>query len=319
MISHKEIHTIGICGLGQMGAAAAVSFKRAGYCVLAWDQDQAQLAAIAKRAGELEVWLDEHGSPPLRPGGSIEAVTGPGFLDKEASIIMDCIYEDQAQKVDLFKSFPGLKSRGGLFITTTSGLSITDMGRLSGIGPLLTGAHFWNPPHLMPLVEVIRGEETLDSVFETIVSLIDSIGKLPIRVNIDVPGFIGNRMLHALWREAISLVEKGIADPNDIDLVAKLTFGLRLPVLGPIENMDIVGLDLIERIHDYLLEDIADNHQPSPLLRDMVRQGQRGLKDERGFYDWGSRDAETLLDKRDKQILHQLAYIAELERMKAEG
>ena len=319
MHSVDKIHTIGICGLGQMGAAAAVSFKRGGYRVLAWDHDNTQVAALPLKAQELEVWLDDHGSPPLQPGGFIEPVPDPKSIDEKADLVMDCIDEYMTQKVELFRRFPALKNREGLFITTTSGLSITEMGRLSGAGSLITGTHFWNPPHLMPLVEVIRGQDTLDSVFEVIVSLIESIGKVPVRVNIDVPGFIGNRMLHALWREAISLVEKGIADPEDIDLVAKLTFGLRLPVLGPIENMDIVGLDLIERIHNYLLEDIADNHQPSQLLSDMVQAGQLGLKRDKGFYDWKRRDAQDLIENRDRQIIHQLAYLADLERLKDEG
>jgi 3-hydroxybutyryl-CoA dehydrogenase len=315
----EMIQTIGICGLGQMGSAAAVSFKRAGYRVLAWDLDEAQISLLPQTAGILEAWLEEFRTRPFRPGGTIEPVADPTFIDENADVIMDCITEDMAEKVDLFRRFTGCKDREGLFITTTSGLSITEMGRLSGCGPLITGTHFWNPPHLMPLVEVIRGEETLDSVFETIVQLIESIGKLPVRVNLDVPGFIGNRMLHALWREAISLVEKGIAAPEDIDLVAKLTFGLRLPVLGPIENMDLVGLDLIEKIHRYLLEDIADNHQPSQLLLDMVREGHLGLKSDKGFYDWEERNAQDLIERRDQQIIHQLATIAEFERRKAEG
>ncbi len=314
-----EIQTIGICGLGQMGSAAAVSFKRAGYRVLAWDLDETQITLLPKTAGVLEGWLDESRIPPLRPGGAIEPVADPTYIDENADVIMDCITEDMAEKVDLFQRFTQCRDREGLFITTTSGLSITEMGRLSGCEPLITGTHFWNPPHLMPLVEVIRGEDTLDPVFETIVQLIESIGKLPVRVNRDVPGFIGNRMLHALWREAISLVEKGIAAPEDIDLVAKLTFGLRLPVLGPIENMDLVGLDLIEKIHQYLLEDIADNHQPSQLLQDMVQEGHCGLKSDKGFYDWQERNAQDLIERRDYQIIHQLATIADRERLKDEG
>jgi 3-hydroxybutyryl-CoA dehydrogenase len=302
-----------------MGSAAAVSFKRAGYRVLAWDRDEAQISLLPQTAGKLEAWLDEFLTPPLWPGGTIEPVADPTFIDENADVIMDCITEDMVEKVDLFRRFTGFKDREGFFITTTSGLSITEMGRLCDCGPLITGTHFWNPPHLMPLVEVIRGEDTLDSVFETIVQLIESIGKLPVRVNLDVPGFIGNRMLHALWREAISLVEKGIAAPEDIDLVAKLTFGLRLPVLGPIENMDLVGLDLIEKIHQYLLKDIADNHQPSQLLLDMVREGHLGLKSDKGFYDWEERNAQDLIERRDQQIIHQLATIAEFERRKAEG
>jgi 3-hydroxybutyryl-CoA dehydrogenase len=313
MNSVQNIHTIGICGVGQMGASAAVSFKRSGYRVLAWDHDPAQLGALHRTMDTLEHWLDQNLGPASREGGTIQTKADPGPIDEQADIILDCIAEDMAHKVELFKRFPGCRDRGGLFITTTSGLSITEMGRRSGCGHLLAGTHFWNPPHLMPLVEVIRGEDTPEHVIDRVCQLVESIGKTPVRVNRDVPGFIGNRLLHALWREAISLVEKGIATPEDVDLVARLTFGLRMPVVGPLENMDLVGLDLIEKIHQYLLDDLADNHGPSEYITERVQQGHLGVKRGQGFYDWRSRKAEELIQRRDKQIVRQLRYLHELE------
>lgn len=313
MNSTQTIQVIGICGVGQMGAAAVVSFKRAGYRVLAWDRDARQLATLNSVIDSLEAWMEQHLGPPLRQGGIVEPVVDPDLIDQQADAILDCIIEDMTQKAKLFKRFPALKEREGIFMTTTSGLSITEMGRRSGCGKLLAGTHFWNPPHLMPLVEVIRGEDTPDYTVDTACELVKSIGKTPVRVNQDVPGFIGNRLLHALWREAITLVERGIATPQDIDLVARLTFGLRMPAVGPLENMDLVGLDLIERIHGYLLADLADNHGPSEYLADRVGQGLLGIKSGRGFYDWDKRSAEELIQRRDKQIVHQLDYLHELE------
>lgn len=312
MSSTQSIRVIGICGLGQMGAAAVVSFKRAGYRVLAWDHDAQQLAALSSVSDGLETWMEQHLGPALRPGGSVEPVADPLLIDQQADAILDCIVEDMAQKVELFQRFPALKERGGLFMTTTSGLSITEMGRRADCGKLLAGTHFWNPPHLMPLVEVIRGEDTPDHIVDITCELINSIGKTPVRVNRDVPGFIGNRLLHALWREAIALVERDIATPQDIDLVAKLTFGLRMPAVGPLENMDLVGLDLIERIHSYLLADLADNHDPSEHLASLVGRGHLGMKSGQGFYDWEDRSAEELIQQRDKQIVYQLDYLSKL-------
>ncbi len=312
MNSAPDFHTIGVCGVGQMGAAAAVSFKRAGYRVLAWDHDPAQLDALPSMVEALETWLDRHGEPAVRTGGSISTQASPEPIDEQADVVLDCIVEDMDQKVALFRLFTGSIERNAIFITTTSGLSVTHMGRQSGCGHLLAGTHFWNPPHLMPLVEVVRGEDTPESVMDRVCQLIESIGKIPVRVNRDVPGFIGNRLLHALWREAISLVERGIATPEDIDLVARLTFGLRMPAVGPLENMDLVGLDLIERIHQYLLEDLADNHGPSKYLTDRVRLGRLGVKSGAGFYDWSSRGADELIERRDKQIVQQLRYLKNL-------
>ncbi len=280
---------------------------------MAWDHDPAQLNALKATVERLESWMDQNIGPATREGGSVQTQADPAPIDEQADVILDCIAEDMAQKVELFKRFPGCRDRGGLFTTTTSGLSITEMGRRSGYGHLLAGTHFWNPPHLMPLVEVIRGEDTPDHIIDRACHLVESIGKRPVRVNRDVPGFIGNRLLHALWREAISLVEKGIATPEDVDLVARLTFGLRMPVVGPLENMDLVGLDLIEKIHQYLLADLADNHGPSEYLTDRVQQGHLGVKSGQGFYDWQSRKAKELIQRRDKQIIHQLNYLRQHE------
>jgi 3-hydroxybutyryl-CoA dehydrogenase len=312
MKSVKDIAVIGICGVGQMGASAAVCFKRAGYRVLAWDHDPMALDALHTTADELEAWLDRHSDIQPHPGGEILTVASPEALDQEVDVLLDCIREEMDQKVSLLKQFPASRERQAIFLTTTSGLSITEMGRLSGCGELLVGTHFWNPPHLMPLVEVIRGGDTPEPVIDTVCQLVESIGKIPVRVKRDVPGFVGNRLLHALWREAISLVEQGVASPEDIDRVARLTFGLRLPAIGPLENMDLVGLDLIERIHQYLLDDLADNHAPSELLSENVRQGRLGMKSGQGFYDWSSRSGGALIERRDQQIIHQLKFLKEL-------
>ena len=199
---------------------------------------------------------------------------------------------------------PAPGERDAIFVTTTSGLSITELGRRSGTGPRLAGTHFWNPPHLMPLVEVIRGADTTEEALDSVTATVRSIGKIPVRVNQDVPGFIGNRLLHALWREAINLVERGIASPEDIDRVARLTFGLRLAAVGPLENMDLVGLDLIERIHQYLLADLSDAHGPLPVLAERVADGRLGMKSGAGFYDWQVRDGPGLIARRDRQIVH---------------
>ena len=308
MARMKRIRTVGICGVGQMGVAAAVAFKRAGYQVLVWNHRPERLAELPAKTDVLERWLDDHGRHALAVGGSIEPRPELGAIDATADAVLDCIVEDVEEKVNLFKRLPLCIDREAVFMTTTSGLSITEIGQGSGCGHLLAGTHFWNPPHLMPLVEVIRGAETPDGLMDTVCALVEAIGKVPVRVEKDIPGFIGNRMLHALWREAISLVERGIASPADVDLVARLTFGLRLPAVGPLENMDLVGLDLIETIHQYLLADLADDHGPSPCLRERVATGRLGMKSGQGFYDWHQRDPEELLERRDRQIVHQLDF-----------
>ena len=304
--------TLGVCGIGQIGAAVAVSFMRAGYRVLLWARNPQKLEAVQQTLDGLAAWMDEHVGPSPRSDGRIERVEDLSAIDEQAELVMDGIAEDMAQKVDLFCRLPGCARREAIFITTTSGLSITQLGRESGRGHLLVGTHFWNPPHLMPLVEVIRGEDTPTDLIDRVCALVESIGKIPVRVNRDVPGFIGNRLLHALWREATNLVQRGIASPADIDRVARLTFGLRLPALGPLENMDLVGLDLIKSIHDYLLADLSADQATLAVHEAMVRRGDLGMKSGKGFHDWQQRDGEELIEQRDRQIVHQLAYLKEL-------
>ena len=295
-----------------MGAAAAVCYKRSGYETILWDNDHEKLDTIEDRLSGLESWLDHHVGPAPVEGGQYRKGSLRS-IDQEADLVMDCIVEDMAPKAELFGSLPKAIERQAIFITTTSGLSITELGRRSGTGHLLAGTHFWNPPHLMPLVEVVRGEDTPDQVLEQVTEVVKAIGKIPVRVNRDVPGFIGNRLLHAMWREAIYLVQERIATPEAVDLVSRLTFGLRMPAVGPLENMDLVGLDLIERIHTYLLADLSGAKQPLQGLADRVKQDNLGLKTGRGFYDWKDRDGDKLIERRDAQIVNQLDFLKKLD------
>lgn len=305
----NTIKTIAICGIGQMGAAAAVSFQRAGYDVLLWARNEEKLRATRATLDRLNAWMDEQLGPPLRPLGQIQLEPNLANIDGRVDLIMDCIAEDLDQKAALLRRFEQSVARGAVFISTTSGLSITEMGRRSGVGHLLAGAHFWNPPHLMPLVEVIRGEQTPDWVMDRVCELVTDIAKIPVRVERDVPGFIGNRLLHAMWREAIHLVEQGVASPVDIDRVARLTFGLRQPAVGPFENMDLVGLDLIHTIQRYLFPALAVDSQPQVPLKARLQDAALGMKTGHGFYNWHSRDPDALLELRDRQIIHQLQFL----------
>jgi 3-hydroxybutyryl-CoA dehydrogenase len=227
-------------------------------------------------------------------------------LDGESDLVVEGVAEDMAVKVSLWKALAGAASRGAILCSSTSGLSISGMGMLSGFPAQVIGTHFWNPPHLMPLVEVVAGAATAEETVQTTLRFCRDIGKQPVRVNIDAPGFIGNRMLHALWREAIDIVDRGIASAEDVDTVAKLTFGLRMPVVGPLENMDLVGLDLIQTIHRYLLADLSGNRGPGRLLDELVQNGQLGMKSGTGFYDWRKREPAALIEARDRQIAREL-------------
>ena len=166
------------------------------------------------------------------------------------------------------------------------------------------GTHWWNPPHLIALVEVIRTADTSEAAMSVVMELLAGAGKTPVRVEKDVPGFIGNRLQHALWREAISLVERGICDAAAVDAVVKASFGRRLAVLGPLANADLVGTDLTLAIHDTVLADIEASPAPSPLMRRMVAQRRLGMISGAGVQTWSPDQAQAL---REKVVAHLLA------------
>jgi 3-hydroxybutyryl-CoA dehydrogenase len=164
------------------------------------------------------------------------------------------------------------------------------------------GTHFWNPPYLVPLVEVVPGAGTSPEAVDSVYDILKKAGKHPVRVRRDVPGFVGNRLQHALWREAISIVDQGIADAATVDEVIKNGFGIRLPVLGPLETADMVGLDLTLQIHDYILRHLDRSVEPAPVLRDKVERGDLGFKTGRGFQEW----SEQSIERSRKQLLEHL-------------
>jgi 3-hydroxybutyryl-CoA dehydrogenase len=150
------------------------------------------------------------------------------------------------------------------------------------------GTHWWNPPFLVPLVEVIGTEWTDAACITDVIALLTAVGKTAVHVRKDVAGFIGNRLQHALWREAISLVEQGICDAETVDIVVKASFGRRLAVLGPLENADLVGTDLTLAIHETVLPEICSTPGPSAYLRDLVAAGKLGMKSGEGFRTWSA-------------------------------
>jgi 3-hydroxybutyryl-CoA dehydrogenase len=159
------------------------------------------------------------------------------------------------------------------------------------------GTHWWNPAYLIPLVEVVQAEATDPEVVERMLRLLAAAGKTPVHVRRDVPGFVGNRLQHALWREAFRLVEDGVCDAETVDVVVKSSFGRRLGVLGPIENADLVGLDLTLAIHEYLLPDLDRTPGPAAVLRDKVARGELGMTTGRGLRIWGEGEAAAVRER----------------------
>jgi 3-hydroxybutyryl-CoA dehydrogenase len=302
--------TVGICGIGQMGAASAIAFERAGHRVLLWARNRQKLEEVQSSLCHLRTWSVEN-LGATSAAGTIESTSDLEQIDAESDIVLDCIVEIMSEKTALLRRFSKAVQRDALFLSATSALSITEMAQQSGLASRLVGAHFWNPPHLIPIVEMVRGDQTDPAKLADACELMKQIGKLPI-VCKDVPGFVGNRILHAMWREALWMIDNDVCSAQDIDTIVRMTFALRLPLLGPVENMDYVGLDATLRLQKYMGPYLANNQTPAECLVRRVDEGHLGAKSGQGFYDWSQRDIHDVIAKRDAQIVRQLDFLREL-------
>ena len=205
---------------------------------------------------------------------------------KNADLVIEAVFEDMKIKRETFAKLEARCRPDTIFCTNSSVMSPSEISAELKHRERFVGTHFWNPGHLIPLVEVVKSDASSEETAQTVMEVLRSVGKKPVLCKKDVPGFIANRMQHALWREAISIVEHGIADAATVDEAVKYSFGLRLPQLGPMENADMVGTDLTYNIHDYILKDLEDSHEPSPLLRQLGDEGKIGFKTGEGFQKW---------------------------------
>ncbi len=203
-----------------------------------------------------------------------------------ADLVFECVFENLELKQDIFRQLEEICREDTIFATNTSVMSPTLISKKLQKKARFVGTHFWNPAYLIPLVEVVIAEGTDFETAQDVIRFLNEAGKKAVLCRKDVPGFIANRMQHALWREAISIVEQGIADAETVDEAVKYSFGLRLPQLGPIENADMVGVDLTWNIHDYVLEYLEDSKEPSPLLKNLKEHGNLGFKTGKGFREY---------------------------------
>jgi 3-hydroxybutyryl-CoA dehydrogenase len=212
---------------------------------------------------------------------------------KDADFIIECAPEVMEIKQDLFAEIEYYCHNDTILATNTSVMSVTEIAAKCKRKDRVVGAHFWNPGHLIPLVEVVRTEHSDERYIEATMKLMTDCGKKPILCKKDVPGFVANRLQHALWREAFYMVQEGIADPATVDDACKYGPGLRWSVLGPMENSDMVGIQLSYNIQSYILKHLADNHTASPCLQEMLDKGNTGFASGKGWQEWTPEETEA--------------------------
>jgi 3-hydroxybutyryl-CoA dehydrogenase len=288
---------IGVLGAGLMGHGIAQVFALAGHAVTIYDPVAASLEQVRTRiaANLRDLGDDETAAQRVQPCTDLAQAV------READFVVEAVPEDLEIKRKLFRETEALVRHDTILASNTSVIPITAIMQDLHERSRALGTHWWNPPFLVPLVEVIGTQWTSRAAIDWTMLLHAAAGKKPAHVKKDVAGFIGNRLQHALWREAIALVEQGICDAETVDTVIKAAFGRRLAVLGPLENADLVGTDLTLAIHKTVLPAIDSRPAPSPYLERLVAEGKLGFKSGEGFRTWTPQQQAEL---RAKVVAH---------------
>jgi len=309
-----DIRTVAVIGAGTMGAGIAGVFARAGHTVQVQDLDDAAL-----ERGRL---LLDAGQQALVEADLVTAQQARAATDRiafgtdleaacqGADLLIEAAPEDLELKRKLFARFDALCPPHAVLASNTSGLSITRIAAATGRPGQVAGVHFWNPPHLIPLVEVTRGADTTDQTAELLRDLVEQVGKRPILVRSDVPGFVGNRLQFAVFREALHILAEGIASAEDIDTAMTAGPGLRYGFIGPLRTADLGGLDVFCAISSYLFAELESGADVPALLRDLVDTGQLGAKSGRGFYPYAGGEQSQIIAARDRTLLGFLKVLA---------
>ena len=309
-----DISKVVVVGTGVMGSGIAQVFAQQGFSVTVNDLNEDILQKAKKRI-ENNLYLF-HQEGVLSKGdlkGALQNLTFSSQLDEISGvdIVVEAIPEQIKLKQALFQKLDKMFSSEVILATNTSGISISLIASVTKRPDRVVGMHWWNPPYIIPVVEIIKGGKTKEEIVEAVRELVVRLKKKPVLVKKDIPGFLGNRMQYALMREAVHLLEEKVASAEDIDTMVKAGFGFKFPVIGPLETIDMAGMDIFYNVSQYLYKELDSSKQPQKLVEEKVRQKKLGMKTEEGFYDYKKIDSNKLNQERVKKyisLLKELGY-----------
>jgi 3-hydroxybutyryl-CoA dehydrogenase len=290
---------ISVIGAGLMGHGIAAIFAAAGYRVAVHDAFPGTLDSAPERIARIFELLGQD------PAGLENLSYHASFEDAvaQADFVFEAAPEKPELKQQIFEHLGRAAPAKAVLCTNTSAIPIHVVGQHVADKSRVIGTHFWNPPHLVPLVEVVQSEATRADVVDRTMKLFETVGMSPVHVKRDIPGFIGNRLQHALKREAIALVANGVCDAETVDRVVKEGFGARLAVLGPLEQSDLVGLNLTLDIHRTLIKDLDHRPGPDPYLEAKVAAGELGMSVGQGFRKWTPEQAAEVRHRLNQYLV----------------
>ncbi len=309
-MSKDRFQTAAVIGTGMMGPGIAGTLALGGVRSTILSRTEEGACKGLEDARRQIRLLEENGlADAARAMRALELVDCSYGFDStiaRVDLVIESAPENMEFKQNLFARMDSIAKPDAVLASNTSGLSITAIASLCARPERVLTTHFWNPPHLMPLVEIVKGEKTSAEVASDIRELLAHCGKVPVIVKKDRPGQLGNRLQMALVREAVNIVAEGIADVEDVDMAAKSGFGLRLPVYGIFEHQDIVGLDMALSIVDYVAQDLYNEPHAPEYYKRKVAAGELGVKSGKGFYDWSRKSADEVKARRDRFVLEFL-------------
>lgn len=307
-----KFEKIAVIGAGIMGHGIAQIMAQGGKEVILNDVSEAVLNKAKIKVEESIQMLVDNDLLLAEQGrlaaGKIKYSTNINDV-ADADLIFEVVPEKMPIKESIFNQLAAICKKDAVWATNTSGIPINTLAALTDRAELFVGAHFFQPAHLVPLVEVIQGDKTKAEVIEAMMTLLREVGKSPVHVKMDIPGFIGNRLQHAIAREAMSLLQKGVASAEDIDMVVKTSLAIRMVFTGPIQQRDFNGLDTHLSITEYLYKDLENTTVPLEILQNKVQAGNLGLKTGKGFYDWQGDLAVKSIAEKNQQLINIIKFL----------
>lgn len=280
--------TSAVVGAGTMGPGIAAVLSRSGSAVRITDVDEAVLER-AEAATELAASVLERVEAPKADGGSVAYELDLEKAVSGAELVIEAVPERLQLKKEVFTKLESYTEPRAILATNTSGIPISDIAAGLSRPERVVGMHWSNPPHLIPMIEVIPGDRTSPEVVQRLVGIIGAFGFEAV-VEKEVPGFVENRILYAILRECVSLVERGIVSQAEMDTVVKWGIGYKLSVIGPMRLLDMAGLDIYQSVGSYLNKDLSDAKEVSPLVTEKTSAGRLGMKTLGGMYDYADED-----------------------------
>ncbi len=284
--------TAAIIGTGTMGPGIGAVLERAGLKTFLFDIDSAALERARAGVDLASGVLDRLDAPQV-PGGSIHFSTGLEEAVREVDLVIEAVSENLDLKKKVFGDLVALAPEAAVLASNTSGIPITKIAEGNDGAPRIIGMHWSNPPHLIPMIEVVQGDQTSATVKDELGEFIQSFGYEAVSER-EVPGFVENRILYAILREVTELVERGIISHADMDTCVKWGIGFKLAVIGPLELIDMAGLDIYNSVGSYLNQDLSTASTVASMITDRVAEGRLGMKTLGGIYDYDADDVKAL-------------------------